>query len=56
LTPGVVAALQVARFYNVSPDVVENWPNPDFLDREEFMFIQYTIDDHELEKSRGGKG
>jgi len=39
----------VAKFYGIDPEVVEDWPNPDFLDREEFMFIQMEIDDREMD-------
>lgn len=35
---------QVARFYGVSPEVVDGWLNVDFLDRQEFMFLQLEID------------
>ena len=39
----------VAKFFGIDPGVVEEWPNPDFLDREEFMFIQMEMDERELE-------
>jgi hypothetical protein len=40
-----VQNLQVAKFYGVSPDEVENiWTNIDFLDRLEFMYIQNEVD------------
>jgi len=45
-----MAACQVARFYNINPAIVERWPNPDFLDRQEFMFLQMKIDSDEIEK------
>jgi hypothetical protein len=41
----------VAKFYNVSPDEVENqWTNIDFLDRQEYMYIVQKIESDELKK------
>ncbi len=41
--------LAIARFYNVNPEVVEDWYNVDFLDRLEFMYVQQEIDQRLLE-------
>ncbi len=38
-------ALQVARFYSVSPVEVENWFMFEFLDRQEYMFVCFETDD-----------
>lgn len=37
--------LQIARFYNVDPDVVDySWNRLDYLARREFMMVQNWID------------
>jgi hypothetical protein len=46
-----MAACLVAKFFGLSPDEVENWPNPDFLDRQEFMFVQMETDEREMESA-----
>jgi len=33
----------------VSPEEVEQWSNPDFLDRLEFMHVQIEIDQQMIE-------
>jgi len=39
LDPGQIETYQVARWFRVSPEEVENWTNRDFLDRQEFMLL-----------------
>jgi hypothetical protein len=40
----VIETLQVARYYEVNPQDVDEWTNIDFLDRQEYMYIQIEID------------
>lgn len=35
---------QVAYYYSLDPSIVENWSNVEFLDRQEFMFVQMETD------------
>jgi len=35
---------QVARFFNVSPIEVLDWPNPLFIEAQEFMEVQHEVD------------
>jgi len=51
-----MAACLVAKFYGLSPGTVEDWLNPDFLDRQEFMFVQMETDEREMENSTQPKG
>jgi hypothetical protein len=41
---------KVARFFEVSPDEVENWRNCDYLDRQEYMFVMQDIEEQHLAK------
>jgi len=55
LSPGQIEAFQVAKFYGIDPVTVQNWVNPDFLDAQEFMFIQMELDERELKKGQKGQ-
>jgi len=44
LEPGQLETYQVAYYYSLDPSIVENWSNVDFLDRQEFMFVQMETD------------
>jgi hypothetical protein len=46
-----VEDLQVARFFEVDPDVVSGWSNADFLDRQEYMWFQMDIDQREIKRA-----
>jgi len=35
--------LIVAKWWKVDPDIVENWSFIDFLNRQEFMFVQMEM-------------
>jgi hypothetical protein len=39
-----LATYRVARYYGVSPHEVDEWANVDFLDYQEFMWIQMEVD------------
>ncbi len=47
-----MSACLVAKFYGLDPSIVENWPNPEYLDREEYMYIQMEVDEQEMDNSR----
>jgi len=49
-----IESLQVARYYEVSPEEVDNWTNIDFLDRQEYMYLQMEIDRRMREASKNG--
>jgi hypothetical protein len=51
----MILTYRVARFFNLDPEVVENWTNADFLDRCEFMFIQEHVDKLEYDRAKAGK-
>ena len=34
---------RVAKYFNVSPEEVDNWSNINFLDRQEYMFMMKTV-------------
>jgi hypothetical protein len=44
LEPGQLETYQVARYFGLDPYIVENWSNVEFLDRQEFMFVQMETD------------
>jgi len=50
---------QVARFFTVSPEEVENWQQRYFLDRVEYMLLEQEIDqqlrEYEEKKSKGNR-
>lgn len=50
-----MSACLVAKFYGLDPGVVENWLNPDFLDREEYMYIQMEVDEREMDNANKGR-
>lgn len=47
--------LQVATFYRVSPEEIQEWSNSDFLDRYEFMTVQIEVDQRRINGVTDGR-